>query len=110
MDALAVFNGLEALFWMVVAVTVYRNSRSQPRDAGIGRIAAIWFALFGVSDLFEMYTGAWWRPWPLLLLKGACVTALVVCGVLYRQRHRRRRPQRDGSPVAVSEDEISTES
>lgn len=113
MDALAVFNSLEAIFWMVVAVTVYRNSRVSPVDSDLGRIAAGWFALFGISDVFEVFTGAWWRPWPLLLLKAACVTALVTCGFVYRYRHlRRHRPRNreDRRVGTVPESEISTNS
>jgi hypothetical protein len=85
MDELAVFNCLEALLWMSISVAVFRKSRGTPATTRLGAVASLWFFLFGVSDLFEAYTGAWWRPWPLLVLKGACVTSLLVCGILYRK-------------------------
>ena len=39
---------------------------------------AIAFFFFGISDVIEARTGAWWRPLWLLVLKGACVIVLLV--------------------------------
>jgi hypothetical protein len=52
-------------------------------DLLIGFIA---FALFGLSDYIEAHTGAWWRPWWLLALKGGCVLVFVI--LLYRHWRR----------------------
>jgi hypothetical protein len=84
MDALAIFNCFEATFWMSIGAIVFRNSRFNLRRRKLGFIAAFWFVLFGISDIFEVFTGAWWRPWPLFALKAASVVALVTCGVIYR--------------------------
>jgi hypothetical protein len=46
-------------------------------------MAAGTFVLFGASDLIEVRTGAWWRPWWLLAWKAACVFALIVLLVGY---------------------------
>ena len=89
MDALAIFNAFEALFWMGVGLNTFRNSRFNSRHARLGTIASVWFVLFGISDVVEVFTGAWWRPWPLLFLKASSITALVTCGIVYRQRSRR---------------------
>jgi hypothetical protein len=32
---------------------------------------------FGFSDVVEIQTGAWWRPWWLLVWKGACLLAML---------------------------------
>lgn len=85
MDALAVFNSLEALFWMTVGFIVWQKSRDSQQHRRLGRIAANWFVLFGISDVFEVYTGAWWRPLPLLIFKAMCVIVLITCGILYRR-------------------------
>ena len=85
MDALAIFNSFEAAFWIVVGTIVYWNSRLNQRHRKLGIVASIWFVVFGVSDIFEVFSGAWWRPWPLLVLKAVCVIALMTCGVVYRQ-------------------------
>lgn len=44
----------------------------------------ITFVVFGISDLIEAKTGAWWRPWPLLALKACCVVALILIYRRYR--------------------------
>ena len=91
MDRLAVFNSLEAVFWMTTGVIVLRKSRSVPEYQRLGLISFFWLILFGVSDIFEVFTGAWWRPWPLLLLKVTCVVALTRCVLIYRAHQSRRK-------------------
>ena len=86
MDELAIFNSLEAIFWMVLGIVVFWKSRTIRQDSRLGSYAAGWFFLFGISDVFEAMTGAWWRPWPLLVLKATCILALLTCGVLYQRR------------------------
>jgi len=93
MDALAVFNSFEATFWIMVGLVVWRRSRGM-RHQRLGSIAATWFVLFGLSDVWEVFTGAWWQPWPLFVLKATCVIALVTCGLIYRQLTIRHRPPR----------------
>ena len=90
MDILAVLNSLEAVFWMTIGVIVWMNSRTSIQHRKLGRFAAVWFVLFGISDIFEVYSGAWWRPWPLLVLKASCLVMLIACGLVYRLSSRRR--------------------
>ena len=47
--------------------------------------AAVVFIAFGVSDIVETTTGAWWRPWWLLVWKGVCVLALLTLFVRWRR-------------------------
>lgn len=46
-------------------------------------------AVFGVSDLIEAQTGAWWEPWSLLVMKAACVLVFLLA---WRAHRRQRRP------------------
>jgi hypothetical protein len=80
-------NRIEAAFWAVVAIgfaIAALRTRGKPRLDCL--TASLTFALFGGSDLVESRTGAWWRPWWLLLWKGACLAILlcllscVICG------------------------------
>ena len=57
-------------------------------------VAAITFAIFGASDLVEATTGAWWRPWWLLLWKAACLFAFLVLLVRYVRRRSQRQDPR----------------
>lgn len=47
------------------------------------------FLAFGISDLVEEGTGAWWRPLWLLLLKSGCI-AVFGHGLWEHLRLRRR--------------------
>ncbi|MFP4103756.1 sensor histidine kinase [Coleofasciculus sp.] len=39
-------------------------------------MAFITFFFFGLSDIIEVQTGAWWRPWWLLVWKSLCVFSM----------------------------------
>jgi len=85
--SLALFNYLESILWfafaLVLALQAYRQPGSQPWRP-VALVAAMACVLFGVSDVIEAHTGAWWHPPGLLLLKVACVLTLVACYVWYR--------------------------
>jgi hypothetical protein len=89
MDALAIFNSCEAVFWITIGCVVWRNSRFHAAHQRLGRVTSVWFILFGISDVFEVFSGAWWRMWPLFVLKAACVIALISCGIVYRWATKR---------------------
>ena len=95
MDALAIFNCVEAVFWMTIgSVVLWRDRGSRPKIAmglRLATIAGLWFILFGISDIFEVYTGAWYRPVSLLIFKATCIAALIACGVTYRLTRRHGR-------------------
>jgi hypothetical protein len=81
-------NYAEAVLWMLVAAVfgVFAMRRS-----GLARrrcaIAVVVFFLFGMSDVVEVQTGAWWRPWWLFTWKAFCVLAML--GLLWNYLHRR---------------------
>ena len=76
----AILNYCEASLWFVLGVVVMFAARKQ--SAAVRRNAWVAFAAFiafGISDLIEVRTGAWWTPWWLLVLKAACVLVLAHC-------------------------------
>lgn len=87
-DEFVLANRVEAGLWIAVAIGCVVAMRLRPRVRGDLLVAALAFALFGVSDLVETTTGAWWRPWWLLAWKAACV---VVFGTLLARHVRRQR-------------------
>jgi hypothetical protein len=79
---LDIFNACEAVLWMVVAIAVavrYVRRGTASRTRRVAIVTAVFLVLFGVSDVIEMQTGAWWRPPGLLALKAFCLIGLVVC-------------------------------
>lgn len=84
-------NRVEAALWMALALAMMFAAKRYRGAARIDCIAAsLAFALFGVSDLVETTTGAWWRPWWLLAWKSVCVLAFLI--LLARHVKRTRRP------------------
>jgi len=76
----AIFNGCEAALWWTFAVAVVvRYRRAEARIVRLSWIMAVFFVLFGISDVIEIQTGAWWKPPGLLALKGACLAGLTWC-------------------------------
>ncbi len=75
----AVVNTLEAIFWAGIGcVFIWQSLRAKDKPIRTRcRIAAVAFLLFGGSDAVEITTGAWWRPWWLLLWKAVCLICLV---------------------------------
>ena len=87
MDPVFVYgNYVEAVLWTAMGILslVRRNS------AWSYALAAALLA-FGVSDIVESRTGAWYDPWWLLAWKSLCVAMILALGIQVL-RVRRRRP------------------
>jgi hypothetical protein len=82
----ATFNSVEAIVWLCLATAIaWRSLRGEVRHRFVGLIAAITFIVFAASDLVEIQTGAWYRPWWLLFWKAACIVILFACFIRYRK-------------------------
>ncbi|MEQ9069930.1 MAG: hypothetical protein RLO18_24575 [Gimesia chilikensis] len=81
-----ILNLAEAILWISIAgLFLVRLPRlQQNRDLAI--TCSIAFALFGVSDLIEVSTRAWYQPLPLFILKAVCVITFVTIYITYRKR------------------------
>lgn len=91
MSVVDAINSMEVVWWIgcgIVVLTQSLRTRSPLRNNGI--VAAITLILFGLSDVVELQTGAWWRPWWLLVWKGICIAVLVTLGIGYAQWRRRQ--------------------
>lgn len=85
------FNALEAGLWTVFALLVaalgHRVRGMTPR---LRAAFVLSFLAFGLSDVIETRTGAWWKPPGLLVFKGLCLVSLAVCSAdLWRNRKTR---------------------
>jgi hypothetical protein len=81
------FNRIEAALWLVIALIMLIQSIREPRWRHLALVAAIAFAAFGISDLVETRTGAWWHPWWLSTWKAACV--IIFAALLFAWKRRR---------------------
>lgn len=88
----------EAALWAAMGVVVLarsfmRGSRQFRPTRWASLLAAATLFAFALSDVIESQTGAWWRPWWLLVWKGTCV--LVLAGVVATWVVRARRFRAD---------------
>lgn len=100
MDFATTFNSLEAVFWLVFGVVLLCRRPVISGQRPLQLVAGVFLVLFGISDVVEVWSGAWWRPWWLLVWKGTCVVTLLVCLVRFLRARRcanmDRRLERDG--------------
>jgi hypothetical protein len=82
-------NYLEGAFWTTVGVILFLCGRkAKPDFKRLSIWASVLFVLFGISDFVEAQTGAWWRPWWLLIWKGLCIAGLAWCYWKYREARK----------------------
>lgn len=85
-------NTLEALLWWTLAAVLLFAARSRPSwPRSTLRLTVLTLIAFGLSDLVETQTGAWYHPWWLLLWKSTCVALLLYSALkLYQAREKSR--------------------
>ncbi len=84
-------NYVEAAFWIVIGAVIMAIAVFRHRADRWSWLSLVAFVVFGISDIVEVSTGAWWCPWWLLMWKIACV--LVITALLVRHVKRRRRSE-----------------
>lgn len=82
------FNLIEALIWFSISVkfaTLAIKNATALKRAFI--VFSLTMFLFGISDLIELFTRAWYKPVGLFLLKASCVVSIAYCVfVFFRNR------------------------
>lgn len=85
---IAEFNYIESILWFIIALGLLIKSFKLGKSDTyfkICLIASIAFVAFGISDIIEAQTGAWWRPFSLLALKVSCVVTFVLCFIQFKK-------------------------
>lgn len=96
----AIFNIGEAIFWMVIAVVVAWQARTAaPAVRLIGYVLAVAFVAFAGTDIVESRTGAWYRPWWLLVYNAACLAVIAGCFLRYRAVKAAQKVASDDAPA-----------
>jgi len=88
---IATFNYIEAGLWFclglsLLAWSLIAGKKSEHKK--LATVAGAAFLLFGVTDIIEASTGAWWRPLWLLGLKGLCIGIFTYCFYIFRKRSK----------------------
>ena len=100
----SVGNALEACLWLAMAAVLGILAARRSLASHFQWAAAAVLVLFGLSDVVEIQTGAWWRPWWLLAWKLACVTILLLLRWRWVSRHAGEGTTNGASSV-VTEDQ-----
>ena len=92
MSPVSLFNAFEVLLWLAMGIIVcaWRGSEIPRRQRWM---LAVLLFLFAGSDAVELSTGAWWRPWWLLVWKATCLVGFALIGWdVWRNRGQSARP------------------
>lgn len=80
-------NSLEAVIWISIGLFLFLVALKKGAVNGSKKdavVLGVLFVAFGISDVCEVFTGAWWRPWWLLVWKTLnAVGLLFFTGKLY---------------------------
>ena len=71
------FNLCEGIVWLILAIVIYFFPLFRDEKNNRGRGLSLFLIFFGISDFIEMNTGAWWKPWWLLIWKAICLGGIV---------------------------------
>ncbi|MCB9852938.1 MAG: hypothetical protein H6819_07570 [Phycisphaerales bacterium] len=103
-DAMFVIgNQAEACLWIAIGIGFLIGAWLRPTHRRRCALLFPVFIAFGISDLVEATTGAWWRPWWLLVWKGVCVLVFLCALVVYARERRT-----GATPVVPSPERNST--
>ena len=81
-------NYIEAVIWGLFAGGFLINAKLKRKESRRNSLmGTVVFFLFGLSDLVEVETGAWWRPWWLFIWKASCVLGMLILLLLYLRDH-----------------------
>ena len=91
MIGVQIFNALEALFWLVLAALAATKARQVRGFTPRRQLAmAVFLAAFGISDIWEIFSGGWWTPPALFVFKAICFSGLAITAAfIYAERWRR---------------------
>jgi hypothetical protein len=109
MNYLAAWNAVESGLWFVLAILVtFLGARVEGMTWAPRIGLSVGLVAFGVSDLIEMRTGAWWNPPGLMAFKAACLATILGSGGILR-RNRRRADPLGGTALADLSDLVAPE-
>ena len=75
-------NWGELFLWPIIGFVCFIKAVKEKNPKRIQLcILGLTFFVFGLTDYIELRTGAWWRPFGLLVLNALCLSSIVFFGV-----------------------------
>ncbi|QDT35815.1 hypothetical protein [Stratiformator vulcanicus] len=89
MDPVRTYNLIETVWWCGLGLATLLLERRSSVSLVVRYSLAVTLFVFGLSDLVEISTGAWWKPWPLAVLKFACGSGISLLALAWWRQTRR---------------------
>ena len=84
MDAVKIYNIIEIFLWLGFSVIFWIPAlRRDEKRRAFCITGAVTFMVISASEVVEVYTGAWWRPWWLLVWKASPAVVFALMGRWY---------------------------
>jgi hypothetical protein len=77
-----IFNYIEAIFWISIGITYLYFANTKTSKLYFFFVA-LTFITFGISDIVEANTGAWWKPLWLFFWKAICLISFIILIIVY---------------------------
>ena len=87
----SILNYIESILWFSISmllVLIACFNKEQAPYKKVMLVTSSFFLAFGVSDIIEAQTGAWWKPLELFFFKASCVAGFIGCFVWYHKLKR----------------------
>jgi len=85
-------NLVESILWFVIGVCFLVSLLVSKSYRAEKAIAVVLFVSFGISDLVEIHTGGWYKPWWLFVWKAIDVLGFVWLLARYRRCKKQSTP------------------
>ena len=73
MEIVRIGNQIEGCFWICISLVFFVPLlKAREKQRWFCLMGFLLFLIFGLSDFVESQTGAWWKPWWLLVWKAGC--------------------------------------
>jgi len=91
-DAVKWYNIFEGFLWSVFAAVFFVAAlKPGEKNRRFCLMGGLIFVVMSLSEFYEVRTGAWWRPWWLILWKGGVGVAFVPMYLWYRKIKRKQK-------------------
>jgi glucose uptake protein GlcU len=82
-------NLFEAMLWFAIGmILAYQSRFVAHRFKRLCLVTGITFFMFGLTDIWEIFTRAWFKPPALFVLNAFCVIVLLLCSITYYRRNK----------------------
>ena len=85
-DAVRTYNIIEGFYWLGISLVFFVPAlRSREKNRLFCLLGGLAFVSAALSEFCEVHTGAWWKPWWLLVWKISFGPVFILMVIWYRK-------------------------